>query len=705
MSAPRPRLALLTIATVLFAQFSLLSVPHASATPFPTSNTPPVAQDDPAIVNEDGSVSITVGANDTDPDESVTIVEIDGQEVAIGDTVPVTNGSVTIDSADSLTFSPAADYSGPADFTYTISDFVATGPAGVSYHLESTNTNGPLLFAMDIDSAAKTYIGPLAFGSTTAMAFDDTTGYLYFIRSNGDIYGLDVTMPTSSAALVADIEDASTWAEAVPAAYTYQTAAFYDGSLFIVPTARPTPTLDDVLYRVDFTDATTVADVARVADMSGDTVGWNNNDDITIDTSTGIIYGRSDTNDQTNSERTSFFYSYDIATGDWQMIAEETYFHDYADSTNNPTTRDDFRDASIGMIVGTDGEVYGSNGRGDVGRLDPSDGAWEVVGTFVPDDDDLAVGGDFAGALRFISPSTATVTIDVAEVNDPPVAEDDSTTTAPGTPVVINPLGGTGTDTDSDGTIDPTSVTLVPPAGSTVDSAGAITIPDVGVWSVNSSTGEVTFTPAAGFDGIAKIDYTVDDDLGLTSIAASISVEVPDDGDPAVANDEASTPFDTAVTIDWSANDTIVDNAALSTFDALSVGGGVITVDGDGHFLYTPEPGFTGTDAFTYTMCDDDLPVATCEQAVVLITVEAAPAPTTTTTVAPTTTTTTTPAIVTTTAAPTTTTTVASTTNNGNGQVLAFTGSSITTLLTLIGSSFTLLGLFLFGIMKRNEQD
>ena len=53
---------------------------------------------------------------------------------------------------------------------------------------------------------------------------------------------------------------------------------------------------------------------------------------------------------------------------------------------------------------------------------------------------------------------TATVTVTVNDVNDPPVANDDSATTDEDTPVTIDILDN---DTDIDGTIDPTSVTEV----------------------------------------------------------------------------------------------------------------------------------------------------------------------------------------------------------------------------------------------------
>ena len=46
-----------------------------------------------------------------------------------------------------------------------------------------------------------------------------------------------------------------------------------------------------------------------------------------------------------------------------------------------------------------------------------------------------------------------------------------------------------------------------------------------------------------------------------------------------------------------------------------------MTDNGDGTFGYTPAAGFSGTDTFTYTICDDDTPTATCDTATVTVTV------------------------------------------------------------------------------------
>ncbi|NNC49417.1 MAG: cadherin-like domain-containing protein [Flaviramulus sp.] len=93
-----------------------------------------------------------------------------------------------------------------------------------------------------------------------------------------------------------------------------------------------------------------------------------------------------------------------------------------------------------------------------------------------------------------------------------------------------------------------------------------------------------------------------------------------DDGKPIAVNDTATTPEDTELTLsNLLNNDTVVDNASISAFDATTSNGGTVS-DERTSYLYTPAQGFAGEDTFTYTLCDDDSP-ANCSTATVTITV------------------------------------------------------------------------------------
>ncbi|XCF06743.1 endonuclease [Tamlana crocina] len=90
---------------------------------------------------------------------------------------------------------------------------------------------------------------------------------------------------------------------------------------------------------------------------------------------------------------------------------------------------------------------------------------------------------------------------------------------------------------------------------------------------------------------------------------------------PVAVNDAATTTEDKKVDIKGIlGNDTVVDNARISSFDATSTQGGTIEDNRDGSYAYTPPEGFVGEDSFTYTLCDrDDEP--DCSTATVTITV------------------------------------------------------------------------------------
>ncbi|RLE36850.1 hypothetical protein DRJ23_06755, partial [Candidatus Acetothermia bacterium] len=103
----------------------------------------------------------------------------------------------------------------------------------------------------------------------------------------------------------------------------------------------------------------------------------------------------------------------------------------------------------------------------------------------------------------------AAVTITVNCVNDPPVAQDDTATTSSDTAVTIAVLAN---DADPDGTLDPTTVSI-----NTPPSDGSVIV---------NADGTITYHPDPGFSGVDTFTYTVDDNEGLTSNIATVSVTV-----------------------------------------------------------------------------------------------------------------------------------------------------------------------------------
>ncbi|MBP7000029.1 peroxidase family protein [Amaricoccus sp.] len=206
------------------------------------------------------------------------------------------------------------------------------------------------------------------------------------------------------------------------------------------------------------------------------------------------------------------------------------------------------------------------------------------------------------------------VTITGSPVNTPPTVLADSASGPINTPVVVSVLAN---DTDN-GAIDVTSVQIVDADGS---SNGLIkTVSGQGQWSVNTTTGAITFVPETGFTGAATaISYTVADTLGLRSAAAAVNVTIePGNTPPNVSADTATGPAGAPVVVSVLANDTdngAIDVTSVQIVDADGSSNGLIkTVAGQGQWsvntttgaiTFVPETGFTGAaTAISYTVAD-----------------------------------------------------------------------------------------------------
>ncbi|SNR15013.1 Ig-like domain-containing protein [Tenacibaculum jejuense] len=219
----------------------------------------------------------------------------------------------------------------------------------------------------------------------------------------------------------------------------------------------------------------------------------------------------------------------------------------------------------------------------------------------------------------------------ITVVADPlPVATDDTGDYTPGSP--SDPINVAGNDTSGD-PVDPSTVSLDTtglPAGSSCTATDAegdcieVTVPGEGVWSVDPSTGEVVFTPDPGFMGDpTPITYNIEDAEG-NSDSATITIINSD----FILNDDSDvTEFDTPIEVDITNNDTNVPSTGDTTITSDPSNGTVTIDDGgtpddpsDDTIIYTPNPGFTGTDTFVYQICDDDVP-PNCKTATVTITV------------------------------------------------------------------------------------
>ncbi|WP_119860245.1 tandem-95 repeat protein [Pseudoalteromonas sp. MSK9-3] len=160
-----------------------------------------------------------------------------------------------------------------------------------------------------------------------------------------------------------------------------------------------------------------------------------------------------------------------------------------------------------------------------------------------------------------LASSAATVTVNITAVNDAPVAVDNTAQLQEDGQFEVNVLGN---DTDVDSTLDASSVKVVAQ-------------PSNGQVAINAA-GAITYTAVANYFGTDSFTYTVDDQQGLTSNAATVTMTIASVNDAPVISGTPSTQLDEDVLFSFTptASDADQDNLSFSiigqpawaTFDA-----------------------------------------------------------------------------------------------------------------------------------------
>ncbi|MCQ4166074.1 beta strand repeat-containing protein [Tahibacter harae] len=215
---------------------------------------------------------------------------------------------------------------------------------------------------------------------------------------------------------------------------------------------------------------------------------------------------------------------------------------------------------------------------------------------------------------------TATVTVSVTCVDDAPVAVNDTATmledaAATAIPVLAN-------DTDVDGGPKAVASVTQPANGTVVITGGGTGLtyqPNPNYCNTQIGGTPDTFT------------YTLNP-AGATP-TATVSVTVTCVNDPPVVVAPAALPVHTNIAVginDGAAGDLLVlanitdpdsSNFTIGTSPTVSVNGGDVAISANGAYTYNPPSGFTGTDTFQYTICDDGSPVACSANITVSLTV------------------------------------------------------------------------------------
>ncbi len=165
-----------------------------------------------------------------------------------------------------------------------------------------------------------------------------------------------------------------------------------------------------------------------------------------------------------------------------------------------------------------------------------------------------------------------------------PIAADDLFATTEDTPLTIAVPGVLDNDTG-------TGLTATM---QTVANQGSVSL---------AGDGSFTYTPTVNFNGTAYFTYTASDGV-MTSNLATVKVEVAPVNDvPVTVADSYAGSADTELNVPPPgvlANDTDVDGDTLRAMLDSGTTNGTVTLWKGGAFRYIPNPGFSGTDSFTY---------------------------------------------------------------------------------------------------------
>ncbi|ELA8117751.1 tandem-95 repeat protein [Vibrio parahaemolyticus] len=574
-------------------------------------NDAPVAKDDTTITDEDTPVTIDVLPNDTD---------VDGDKLSIESaSVPKEQGTVEVVNGK-LVFTPAENFNGDAEITYTVTDGQLTDEAKVTVTVNPVN-DAPTIKVDAVESITEdavntdTVVATLTVRDTdtpedqlTVSLENNSNGYFVLVGNevkltqagvdavNNDELNLkDLTIsasvsdgvnPTASdsdSLIVNRVNDAPTIK--VDAVESITEDAVSTDTVVATLTVRDTDTPEDQLT-VSLENNSNgyfvlVGNEVKLTQAGVDAV---NNDELNLKDLT-ISASVSDGVNPTASDSDSLIVNRvnDAPTVE-NTIADQELSEDFATYTIDLNDAFKDSDSALNFSVSGNSNVLVSIENGIATISPTADWNGSETLTFTATDPS---GESISQTVNFTVAPVADIVADTATV-----VED--------TPTIIKVLGNDTFEGDDQ-----------------VVSLDTNNGPANGTVSVNPD-GSVTYTPNDNYHGADSFTYIVTS--GGVSESTTVNVDVTPVNDAPVAKDDiATTQEDTAVTIDVLPNDTDIDGDKLS-IESVSVPKEQGTVEVvDGKLVFTPAENFNGDAEIAYTVTDGAL----TDQATVKVTVNA----------------------------------------------------------------------------------
>ena len=262
---------------------------------------------------------------------------------------------------------------------------------------------------------------------------------------------------------------------------------------------------------------------------------------------------------------------------------------------------------AVTTVIATDADNLGSLTYSKAGGADEAmfniDGATGVLSFAVPPDFEAPADADANNVYDIVVQAsdgtftgTQAIAVTVTNVNEAPVANNDTLAATQNTPVTYTAAQLLGNDTDVD------AGTLLAIASVTSGAGGTVVL---------NGDGTVTFTPNPGFTGAASFTYSATDG-SLPSNVATVTVNVAAMPHAPVANDDTlAATEDIPVTYTAAqllGNDTDVDAGTTLTVASVASGaGGMVVLNGDGTVTFSPNANLNGAASFTYRATDGGL--------------------------------------------------------------------------------------------------